>query len=175
MSEVPGILCIRTPAGFVPASTFDGDRLDLFPLGSEIEVEVRKKRSGPRHRFYFAILGAVIPNLPDRLRLPSVEVLHDRLKMWLGYRREIRLPAGTMVEAEDADGRLLRLKIVEEATAYVPGSVSFKAMDDVAFTEFLRRALDMVQEHLIPGIDLALLKREAVKSLGNTLKKDDAA
>ena len=71
----------KTALGYTPASPFDAEELDGYPLGTEFDLTARTKRSNKQLRTYFKALGAVVTATG---RWPTRDALHDALKVRCG-------------------------------------------------------------------------------------------
>lgn len=80
--EKAGIIFVKTARGPVPSSAYDAEQFDALPIGAELDVSPRAKRSLPQHRTYWKALGEVVKATEA---WPTAEHLHDALKRDLGY------------------------------------------------------------------------------------------
>lgn len=147
--DEPPIRCVRTPHGLAPVSVFDADRLERYPIGTEIDVTPMQERWLPRQRFYWAALTAVHENMPSRRfarRYFDVESLHDGVKVALGHVKHFVVGDG-------------KIKVA-------PGSTSFVDMpDEGRFKGFVESAFEYASSDLIPGLSIPDLRREAARRL----------
>jgi hypothetical protein len=149
VSDEPPVRCIRTPHGLAPASAFDADRLDRYPIGVEVDVVPVQERWLPRQRFYWSALTCVHENLPTRRfsrRYFDVESLHDGVKVALGHIKHFVVGDG-------------KIKVA-------PGSTSFVEMpDEGRFRGFVDNAFEFASTDLIPGLSIPDLRKEAAQRL----------
>lgn len=143
MSELGPIQCERRGMFLVPCAPTDSDALMRFPTGKTLSVRVTQSRSSRQLRLYRAMLSLVAENLEQDV---TADDLHEWLKLRLGYVREVRQRNGEVV--------------------HVAKSVAFAKMDQPTFREFFDKAVTMLIEHIIPGLDSADLEREARAMLG---------
>jgi hypothetical protein len=147
--DEPPIRCVRTPHGLAPVSIFDAERLERYPVGTEIDVTPMQERWPQRQRFYWAALSAVHENLPTSRfarRFFDTEALHDRVKISLGLIKHY-------ISRDD--------KLV-----VAPGSTSFAAMpDEGRFKGFVDSAFEYAASDLIPGLSIPDLRKEAARRL----------
>lgn len=80
--EKAGIIFVKTARGPAPSSAYDAEQFDALPIGAELDVSPRAKRSLPQHRTYWKALGEVVKATEA---WPTAEHLHDALKRDLGY------------------------------------------------------------------------------------------
>ena len=96
--------------------------------GEIVEVELTKPRNPQFHKKFFAMLQIVLAN---QEHYQSIDDLLAVCKLRTGHTRKIQTAHG----------------IYE-----VPESISFAAMDDVAFGDFYDRAVHWVCQEVIPGL-----------------------
>ena len=137
MTKPAPIRMTRTPQGLSPASAYDQERLDQYRVGASVEVTIRQDRSLPHHRLYWAILSEVVHNQEV---FSTVEALHEAIKTELGYIKPAYRIDGTV--------------------HFVSDSISFKSMDEAQFNVFFDKAMDLICEYVIPGLDMDLLIAE---------------
>lgn len=143
MSERPPIACERRGSFLVPCAPMDSDQLMRFPTAKRLSVRVTQPRSVPQHRLYWSMLTLVADNLDQPI---TADDLHEWLKLKLGYARPVRQRNGEIV--------------------YVARSIAFDKMEQAEFREFFDKAVSMLIEHIIPGLKVADLEREARAMLG---------
>lgn len=141
--ERPPIFMQRRGSFLVPQAPIDGELLDAYPAGRALRVAVTQPRSVPQLRLYWSMLRLVADNMSAEV---TTEALHNWIKMRCGVSAAIPLKSGKV--------------------DFVPGSVAFDKMDQEAFGRFFDRAMDLVVEHLIPGLGKPALEREARLMLG---------
>jgi len=134
--EKAGIIFVKTARGPVPASAYDAEQFDALPMGAEVDLTLRAKRSLPQHRAYWKALGEVVKATEA---WPSAEHLHDALKRDLGY--------------VSVRSNLLGQPYV------VTDSAAFDEMDQPAFQAFFDAAMRRIAEET--GIDPLAFLEEA--------------
>jgi hypothetical protein len=107
-------------------------------FGQDVMVEARRARNPRHHRKLFALLKLVVEN---QEHYKTVEHLLDALKVATGNCKEYPTYDGT-------------LRII------VPLSISFESMDQVAFSEWYDRAVNIICAKIIHGTDSETLKAE---------------
>ena len=133
--KIPLILR-RTERGLEPRSQLARDALAQYALHSDVEITVRKRRSLPQLRFYWAMLQNVVEATGA---WPTAEHLHDALKMDLGYTTPVK----------GMDGKLLM----------IPDSAAMSKMDSAQFRAFFDAAAARLAE--ICGFDPLTETQEA--------------
>jgi len=124
-----------------PASQIDLEQLQKLPVGRELEITVKRKRSLAHHRLYWVILTWVSNNLPDPPEGMShwpfdgdKEALHDELKWQCG-----------LVERKvHADGR----------HHWQVRSIALEKMDQIEFSRYFDRAMQWLSMTFYDGEDL---------------------
>lgn len=120
--KIPLILR-RTERGLEPRSQLARDALAQYAIHSDVEISIKKKRSLPQLRLYWAMLQNVVAATDA---WATAEHLHDALKLDLGY----TTPVKTM------DGRLVM----------IPDSVALAKMDSAQFQRFFDAAAARLAE-----------------------------
>lgn len=108
--------------------------------GDVYRVTVKKPRNYKFHKKFFALLKVVSDNSDD---FTSVEQLLTSIKINLGYTEVIIGPGGAKYQ--------------------IPKSISFAAMDEMAFNEFYRRAFELVIRSYMPGVSPYDLERAVME------------
>lgn len=126
----------RTERGLEPRSRSARDFLDQYAVHSDVEVIVKKRRSLPQLRLYWAMLNNVIEATGA---WPTAEHLHDALKMDLGYVTPIKTMDGKMV--------------------LIPDSAAMSKMDSAQFKTFFDAAAAKLAE--VCGFDPLMETQEA--------------
>lgn len=121
----------------VPASPEAEAALAKVPAGDLIRVELRRMRNPEHHRKLFALLGLVLHN---QTTFKTIDQLLNAIKIYTGHCESMTTPSGHDV--------------------LVPQSISYASMDQTAFEEFYSKVIDIVAEHIIPGIDREDLRKE---------------
>jgi hypothetical protein len=89
----------RTERGLEPRSRQAADLLAQYAVHSDVEVTVRKRRSLPQLRLYWAMLQNVVEATGA---WPTAEHLHDALKLDLGFTTAVKSIDGGMVLIPDS-------------------------------------------------------------------------
>ena len=111
--EQPNLVLRRTERGLEPRSRLAADLMSQIPLHCDVEVSIKRKRSLPQQRLYWAMLHNVVEATGA---WPSAEHLHASLKLDMGFVTPVRL----------LDGKVI----------YVPDSTAMSRMDAVEFRRF---------------------------------------
>ena len=118
----------RTTRGLEPMDQLAADMLGVYAINSDVEVTVKKRRSLPQLRLYWAALQNFVEATGA---YPTAEHAHDALKLDLGYTMPIKTLAGDIV--------------------FMPDSAAFGRMGDAQFKAFFDRAMARIAE--VYGID----------------------
>lgn len=113
----------RTERGLEPRSRLAADMLAQYAVHSDVEVTIKKRRSLPQLRLYWAMLNNVVEATGA---WPTAEHLHDALKLDLGYTTPVK----------GMDGRLVM----------IPDSAAMSKMDAPQFKVFFDAAAAKLAE-----------------------------
>ena len=113
----------RTDRGLEPRSRQAVDLLAQYAVHSDVEVSIKKRRSLPQLRLYWAMLQNVVAATGA---WPTAEHLHDALKLDLGY----------VTPVKSMDGKLVM----------VPDSAAMAKMDSAQFRAFFDAAAARLAE-----------------------------
>lgn len=122
-----------------PADEAGNDALRKVANGELVSIEIKRPRNLNHHRLFWALMSIVWDNM-DHERYPTVEDLTAAVKISAGLRTRIELPNGEV--------------------GFIPGSIAFHKMDQMAFTEFYDRVCDLICKHFLPGVENAALREE---------------
>lgn len=136
-------LCRKQLGTLRPVDDAGEQVLSGIAHGDLVMVEVKKPRNVQHHRLYWALVTTVFNN---QERYPTAEDLHEAIKISVGLRTTIELPNGEV--------------------GFIPGSIAFHKMDQLAFNEFYDRVCDAVAKHFLPGVTSEELKREVESMIG---------
>lgn len=119
-----------------------------IPSSELLKVEISRPRNPGHHRKWRALIKAIFPH---QNTYPTEEMLIAAMKVALGFGDSVKTP----------DGR----------TIIIPRSLSFAKLDQKGFEEFYDRALLLILNKILPGVDRKDLEREVADILagyGNT-------
>ena len=116
-----------TMDGFQPFNEKAQDQASKCKLGEIVELKPTKVRNGKFHRKYFAILRLISEN--SNPHITEEQALHFA---------KVASGCGEFV-------------IVRGVEWFVPGSISFAAMDQTAFDEFVKRSIPPVVTRFMNG------------------------
>lgn len=136
-------MMVRRGLALYPLDGLAQAEIEALPQCKPLNTTVTRARSVKQHRLYWAMLKIVAENTDQGL---NKDDLHEWMKLRLGYSKPVLQRNGEIV--------------------YVPGSIAFEEMDQTEFDGFFRKAVDMITEHIIPGLGSAALAREARLLLG---------
>ena len=125
----------KIAVGFVPASDAARRFADKVRIGALVELEGRQPRNLAHHRLFWALMDWASENCHG-YETPE-QVLHT-VKVLMGHCDFV------------PDGR--------SGLIAVPRSISFASMDEVAFSDFHRKAVDAVLKLLPPGCDHKMIQ-----------------
>lgn len=128
----------RWHSSLAPLSSMDAEAIEELPWDAEFTARIKRRRSLPRHNFYWSVLGKIVAATDIA---PSKQKLHEALLYVTGYTHFIEV-------REDGEWRAVR----------VPDSTSFGQMDEDTFGQYLEAALATLSEWT--GVDVATLNRE---------------
>lgn len=74
----------RTPAGLVPATERDAEKLEGVNFGDFVTARIHKARNGAHHRKAFALLHKLYQNLPEEFEFRNFERFYDWIKVRAG-------------------------------------------------------------------------------------------
>lgn len=136
------VLLAKKLNALYPVGDADRDALNRIGQGEIVSVELRKPRNVKHHRLFWALMSLVWQQL-DHDKYPDVESLVTEVKIITGH--------------------YTRRDIVVDGTRYpvlTPSSISFAAMDQIAFSDFFEKVCDWVARDVLPGVQRADLVRE---------------
>jgi hypothetical protein len=126
MKDAPSILMRRTSSGLEALDAIDNESLSLIPIGHDVEVTIKKRRSSPQHRLYWKMLGVVVKATG---KWPTAKKMHGELKIALGYTEK-------------------KINAFNGAVYYESDSTAFEKMDGVEFKVFMDRAVQLIATDL---------------------------
>jgi hypothetical protein len=117
------IIVTKTRNGLSPVGPHEQELLDRYPVGAELEITVKQRRSSKQQALYWAMLSHT--NTATQA-YPTTEKLHEALKRHLGYVTTFTHFDGTEEEITD--------------------STAFAAMDQAAFKLYFDQAVMALTE-----------------------------
>lgn len=117
-----------------PSLPSDEDKLRKWADGRIIECELRAPRNAEHHRKFFAMLRVAIEHSG---RYQNEDILLDVVKIAVGH-------VDTVI---GFDGK----------PHYIPKSISWASMDQMAFQDFYDQAVDAVLEIMLPEWDRGIM------------------
>lgn len=129
-------------SGLRPVNSIASDKMAKLKLGDVVAIDVRKPRCLGHHRMYWALMQIVADNMEGDY---SAEVVSDVIKLRTGHVTVVRTKRGEV---------------------FLPKSISFASMDQIAFNEFFDRAIKVVVADIIPGINSDALRQEVEQIIG---------
>lgn len=145
----------RTPTGLVPRDEAGQDVLRKVPIGDTVSVDVTRPRNLRHHQKYWVLCEAIAKALPEGHRFQTAEHVSAYLKAATGHADVLPMKD---IACPHCGG------ITTGNAVYIPGSISFAAMDQTAFNDFYDRCLQIIAKDILPGITADEL-RGAVEDL----------
>lgn len=130
------------PHVLVPQDHAGGDLLAKIPLGEDVAVKIMRDRSLPQHRLFWAVLRYVA----EATKWRDPEKLLATLKWELGRFDLVKTLSGKVIP--------------------MPESISFAAMTQDAFQDFMDKSIALICSEVLPGMDSDRLIAEAQAMLG---------
>lgn len=127
MSKKP-LYMQRRGASLEARTVSDLELLEAHPEGVDLEVNIKRRRSHPQLKKYWAGLSRIVKATE---KWPTAKHLHDAIKLELGYVTPVYKFNGTRI--------------------YMPDSIALDEMDQAEFNEFFERATKLLIETF--GID----------------------
>jgi hypothetical protein len=137
-SKSKWILVRKVDGNLIPHAPYDVEMFQSIPDNVPVRAQFAQPRSGPRHRLYRVILRIVVNNTD---LFATEDALHDTLLLANGVVRPVMTTAGEII--------------------MIPSSTAFDAMPEEEFKAYFDQAMETIQTHIIPGIDLDDLLKEA--------------
>lgn len=126
----------------IPADEKTAALIADLPLGSTVTLKLKRDRSTPQQRLYWAILQ----HISESSQWETAERLHVALKIRLGYFDLMQLPSGKAVP--------------------IPHSTAFDKMTHDEFTDYFDKAIRLICQEVVPGMDSARLIAEVQAMIG---------
>jgi hypothetical protein len=121
----------------IPQDQAGAELVAKIPLGEDVAVKIMRDRSLPQHRLFWAVLRYVA----EASKWETAEQLLVALKLMLGRYDLMKLPSGKVVP--------------------VPDSISFAAMTQDDFQQFMDKSIAIICSEVLPGYNPDDLIREA--------------
>jgi hypothetical protein len=111
--------------------------------GSYVTAEPKVPRNPKSHRLFFALMNLILHNQSYYKTLDQVIAV---FKVACGHADLIVLKNGDHT--------------------WIPKSISYASMDDIEFSKFLDRAIDVVVEKILPGVTNIELRQQLEEMTG---------
>jgi hypothetical protein len=128
------------PNSLVPQDQASADLLRKIPLGEDVAIKIMRDRSLPQHRLFWSVLRYVA----EASEWETAERLLVALKLRLGRYDLMKMPSGKVVP--------------------VPDSISFAAMPQDTFQQFMDKSMAIICSEVLPGTDSDRLLRASLES-----------
>lgn len=99
--------------------------------GQTVRAVITVPRNLKHHRLLFALLNTVLKGQADPPLYPTTKALLNAIKMGTGHIEEVR----------DLHGR----------THFMPASIDFASLDEVAFSEWFDHAVNLILQRVLPN------------------------
>lgn len=137
----PPLLMRRTLKGFEPANQAALNAMNKVQFNDVVKVEVKRPRSLPWHRRYWALVSLVADNSSY-----TAEEVHILLKLRAGCKKAVQERNGTV--------------------HWYPDSVAFDRMDRDQWSAYWERVVAYVASELLPGVKREDLEQEIAEIAG---------
>lgn len=118
----------KDPSGkWVAATRPDEEHLGAYKVGDVVKFSASKPRNGKHHRLGMMLLQAVFDN-------------QDKYVAFEAFLIEVKILTGYVTTHISSDGQVY----------FIPKSIAFANMDELAFRKWKNDALNVVLEHFIP-------------------------
>lgn len=139
MSDERPIVFRRALFGLEATDDASEAALKSVKIGECVELKMKRPRNLQQHRLFWALMSKVHEN---QEHYKSPEEVCIAFKFAVGHVDSIKTARGVI---------------------QVPKSIAFAKMDQIAFGEFFKRALDFCVAEVIPGIGKEELEREVME------------
>ena len=133
---------VKTLRSLAPADDDAEAIVRSIGMGETVSVEVKRPRNLKHHLLFFALMNLVWQNSS-----------HDKYATVDDLVTEVKLVTGHY------DRRIIQFE-GKPYNVLTPRSISFAAMDQVAFDAFFQRVCDWVSSDVLPGVTEAELRQE---------------
>ena len=137
---MPKVYMRRSRDTLVPGDKVSEALLKKVPMGTFVEVEIKRPRNLQFHRKFFALLHTVFDN-------------QEKYEDFEAFRKEVTMRCGYWKEHHHLSGKV----------SYEAKSISFADMDELEFAELYEKAIQVLLENFIPGTDIDALEREVLE------------
>jgi hypothetical protein len=135
-----------SPYAMAPVDAAGTELIAKIPLGEDVAVKIMRDRSLPQHRLFWTVLRYVA----EASEWETAEHLLVALKLKLGRYDLMKLPSGKVVP--------------------VPSSISFAAMTQDDFQDFMHKSIAIICSDVLQGMDSDRLIAEAEGSRPDMLR-----
>ena len=119
-----------------PADRMAEEALAKVKAGEIVSVDFARPRNLAMHRWWWQLVSIVADNMPGNL---SPEIVCEVIKIRVGHVSVVRTAKGEV---------------------FIPKSISFAAMKQDEFTAFVDRAVRVIVQDILPGVDSDALTNE---------------
>lgn len=136
-----GILMRKILNGLAPDNEVAQEAIRRIAVGDVVKIEIKRPRSLPWHRRYWALVSLVANNSSY-----TPEEAHELIKIRCGCTKIIKERNGNVI--------------------VLPDSIAFDRMDGIAWSQFWDRVVDYCAAELLNGISSEALRMELGEIVG---------
>ena len=125
-----------------PATDADKQKVDKIAVGEPVRIKYTRIRNPRLHGKYFAFIGKVWDNLPEKYEnyWPTKRSFRKAMEMYAGHFEEtVTLKGERRLEAK---------------------SIAYDKLDDVAFGELFTGVKNVIGKHILPDMDMNIVENE---------------
>lgn len=125
-----------------PATKEDSEKYNKLSNGKPIMIERKRIRNPKLHKKYFAFIGKVWENLPEKFdaHWPTKRSFRKAMEMYAGHFEEtVSLKGERMLQ---------------------PKSIAYGELDDIAFGELYKGVKEVIGKHILPELDMEVVEAE---------------
>jgi hypothetical protein len=137
MSEGEKTLYRRTVRGFEPANPYADEWARSTKVGDIVELKGSKPRNAAFHNLWWVLLSDVGKHCDPPMSSKQLD-----------FMAKVGTGTGTWVKARATKGP----QKGKQVPVFIPGSISWAAMDQVEFKRFTREAATFLCESFLPGV-----------------------
>lgn len=128
------LFVFKSGSKLVPATSEDKEKIGKMPVGTPFEIEYKQRRNPKFNAKYWSLIRLFLDNIPEsfqkdlqnhQFQIRNKEDAHFYMKLKTGY-----------IEKKFLDNK--------GNVAWVPKSIAFDKMDEMEFSEFYSKAVDVV-------------------------------
>jgi len=131
-----------------PATDEDKQKVDKIAVGEPVKLKHVRVRNPRLHRKYFAFIGKVWENLPEKF--------DNHWPTKRSFRKAMECYAGHFTETITLKGeRLIQ-----------PKSIAYGELDDIEFGELYKGVREVIGKYILPEIEMETVEQEIAQFYG---------